>query len=175
MFERFTREARDCVIQAQALAHELASPKIGSRHLLFALMTEPSSAAAALRAAGVNTVALAAELRADLGGEGLDREALASLGIDLGVVSQRADELFGARALHRARTRPKQLPFTQEAKKILKLALRETVRLKHHTISSIHLALGVLRANGPAHAALAAHAEPTALRRALEAHAAQAA
>jgi ATP-dependent Clp protease ATP-binding subunit ClpA len=169
MFERFSREAREVVITAQATAREHRSPKIDSRHLLAGL-TASGPAAAALRATGVDTTGLAHRIREDIGASDLDAEALAALGIDLEAVSARAERLFGRDALSRAdgRERRGHIPFTADAKKTLELSLREAIRLKERTIDSRHLLLAIIRADCPARAILAERADLTDLRIRLE-------
>lgn len=157
MFERFTHDARQVVTAAQELARETDSPKIDSRHVLGGLATH-GEVTSALRSAGVDNKALAERIRSELSSDGLDAEALATLGIDLESVSARADELFGQGALRRGgRKRARgHVPFTSDAKKILELALREAIRLKHRTIDGRHVLLGLIRAECPGRATLTA-------------------
>jgi hypothetical protein len=107
MFERFTDIARHVVTQAQEDARRLGHHYIGCEHLLLAAAGEPASAV--LRDHGVTPERIEAEIRrtAGRGGTadpmgGLDREALASLGIDLDVVRARIEAVFGPDALTRA-------------------------------------------------------------------------
>jgi ATP-dependent Clp protease ATP-binding subunit ClpA len=150
MFERFTRDARDAVVGAQAAARSTGSRSIDSRHLLLALVEAEASAVAALRAVGVAPATLAAALRDDVRAGGLDAGALASVGIDLDAVRERADSVFGEGALDRGRRPPVKghIPFTADAKKSLELALREAVRLRRNRIDTAMLLLGLLRASG---------------------------
>ncbi|MBO0608565.1 Clp protease N-terminal domain-containing protein [Myceligenerans salitolerans] len=130
MFERFTREARAVVTDAQIVARGLYSPTIDTRHVVVALAEAGGPAARALASAG------------------LDRAALASLGIDLDAVRDSTDATFGEGAFDTAARRrgPKgHIPFTRDAKKSLELALREAVRLRSKDIADTHLLLGVLR------------------------------
>jgi ATP-dependent Clp protease ATP-binding subunit ClpA len=169
MFERFSREARDTVVQAQAVARTAASRNIDTRHILVALAESDGRAARALSLSSVDPVQLARHIRADLRDAGLDREALATLGIDLDAVSERADEVFGQGALLRTGRKRGHIPFTAEAKKALELALRETLRLNQRTIDDGHLLLGILRAECLARQALAASGvDVGALRSTLE-------
>jgi len=159
MFERFSKDARAAVVDAQQVAHETGSRTVDGRHLLAALASGDGAAAQALRTVGVDPSALADSLRAELRAGGLDAGALASLGVDLDAVRARADAVFGEGALERGtgRGRRGHIPFTPDAKKTLELALRETVRLGSPAIEGGHLLLGVLRATGsPAEAALRA-------------------
>ena len=168
MFEHFTRDARDAVVRAQEVGRTTASRNIDTRHVLVALSESNGPASWALRTSSVDTAMLARQIRADLRKAGLDREALATLGIDLDAVSDRADAVFG-HALLRAGRRRRHIPFAAEAKKALELSLREALRLKQRTIGSGHLLLGILRAECSARDVLAAHdVDLDALRRTLE-------
>lgn len=156
MFERFTQPARTAVRDAVVAAEQLRTDAVDSRHLVVALAEGAAAGpvAAALRAVGVEPADVAARARAAIAaGEALDGEALASLGIDLDAVRDRADAVFGAGALERAARprlrRSRTRPFTADAKKALELALREAVRLGDRGIDAPHLMLGVLRADSP--------------------------
>ena len=90
MFERFTDTARHVVVQAQADARRLGHNYIGCEHLLLAAAATGEPASAALRDQGVTPERIEAEILRTIGrGEtadplgGLDREALASIGVDL--------------------------------------------------------------------------------------------
>lgn len=151
MFERFTRDARRVVVIAQETARELNSPKIDTRHLLVGLISQ-GPAADALRATGQNPTDLAKRIRTELSADdGLDAEALATLGIDLDSVSAKADELFGKGALRRMgkkRFRGR-TPFTPDAKKSLELAVRSAIRRQDSHIDSTHLLLGLIQQDCP--------------------------
>ena len=93
MFERFTDDARQVVVQAQAEARRLGHDYIGCEHLLLAAASTGTPASLVLRDQGVSPERVEEEIlrilgpgrTADLLG-GLDREALASIGIELDVV-----------------------------------------------------------------------------------------
>ena len=150
MFERFTTDARTVVADAYVVARQSGSSTIDTRHVLIALAETDNSARAVLGDAGVDTATLGARLRRAVAAGDLDAEALASLGIDLDAVRQRADTVFGAGSLDRAgrRSAAGHLPFAAEAKKTLELALREAVRLHSNSITANHLLLGLLRNTG---------------------------
>jgi ATP-dependent Clp protease ATP-binding subunit ClpA len=150
MFERFTADARQVVVGAQAVARETGARTIDGRHLLLGLTETPGTAADALTSVGLDPVRLAHDLRTELGSGELDAGALASVGIDLEAVSASADEVFGRGALDRARRSPTKghIPFTADAKKALELALREAVRLHTSRIDGAMLLLGTLRGTG---------------------------
>jgi ATP-dependent Clp protease ATP-binding subunit ClpA len=142
MFERFTHDARQVVVQAQQEALELGAARIGAEHLLLGVAAASEGAAgSALRGLGLDHATLRAELAASAGG--LDAAALASIGIDLDEVRRRVEASFGPGALHgRGRGR---VPFTPGAKKALELALREALALGDRDIRAEHLVLGVVR------------------------------
>jgi ATP-dependent Clp protease ATP-binding subunit ClpA len=109
MFERFTDGARNTVVQAQEHARRLGHRYIGCEHLLLAAAATGEPASAALREHGVTPQAVETQI-ARLAGLGqvadlfsaLDREALASIGIDLDAVRARIEAAFGPDALTRA-------------------------------------------------------------------------
>lgn len=163
MFERFTREARSVVIDAQGHARRLGHRRIGTEHLLLAIASAPGPASDLLGAAGVTLSDVESDI-ATLGApaRSSDRDALASIGIDLDRVRDAASATFGADALDpsdrdssrgrraRHRRRPadrtwRHLPFSERAKTALGLALRESLRLGTKAITPEHVLLGVLR------------------------------
>ena len=109
MFERFTDNARHIVVQAQADARRLGHSYIGCEHLLLAAAATVEPASAVLRDQGLTPERIEAEILRTIGrGQtagplgGLDRQALASIGIDLDVVRARIEAAFGPDALTRA-------------------------------------------------------------------------
>ena len=109
MFERFTDTARHVVVQAQADARRLGHNYIGCEHLLLAAAAAAEPASAVLRDQGVTPERVEAEILRTVGrGQtadplgGLDRQALAFIGIDLDVVRARIEAAFGPDALTRA-------------------------------------------------------------------------
>jgi len=109
MLERFTDDARQVLVQAQAAARRLGHDFIGCEHLLLATASTGTPASLVLRDQGVSPERIEKEIlhilgpgrTADLLG-GLDREALASIGIELDVVRTRLEAAFGPDALARA-------------------------------------------------------------------------
>ncbi len=164
MFERFTKRARDTVIGAQEVARREQAGSIGSEHLLRALYDQEGNLAlTVLEAFAVRREDVEAELeRIRTGGTPTpsDADALATLGIDLDEVRRRVEEAFGPGALDRTRAglgrggwrrrglfpfgRGDHLPFGRDAKKVMELALREAIRLKHNYIGCEHILLGML-------------------------------
>ena len=112
MFERFSDGARHVVVQAQHEARRLGHSYIGCEHLLLAATEAAEPAAAVLRDRGITPERVEAELvriigRGPAAGPadplgGLDREALAAIGIDLDVVRGKIEAAFGPDALARA-------------------------------------------------------------------------
>jgi ATP-dependent Clp protease ATP-binding subunit ClpA len=152
MFERFTHEARDAVVAAQDVARHLGAPRISPAHVLVGAARVPGSVAGrALASLGIAVDDVAATV-ATSPADGLDADALASVGIDLEAVRDQAERTFGAGAFDAA-ARPVgaprgHIPFDPQAKKLLELALREAVRLRQNRIDSGHLLLAALRLEG---------------------------
>jgi ATP-dependent Clp protease ATP-binding subunit ClpA len=166
MFERFTCQAREVVVQAQAQARRLGHGYIGCEHLLLSVVGTDSRAGDVLRSLGLTPEAVESATRSILsGGRGpvLDREALAAVGIDLDLVRDRVEAAFGpgalTRPLQRQRRRPRtrwrrqrrcptgapsgHIPFTPRAKKCLEGSLRESVARRDGYIGVEHLALAL--------------------------------
>jgi ATP-dependent Clp protease ATP-binding subunit ClpC len=74
-------------------------------------------------------------------GDGVAARALEALGVDRNAVRQQIEEIIG-----RGERAPEgHIPFTQRAKKVLELSLREALQLGHHHIGTEHLLLGLIR------------------------------
>lgn len=165
MFERFTDQAREVVAQAQAQARRLGHGYIGCEHLLLAVATTDSAAGGVLRGLGVTPQAVESVTLMVLSGghsAGLDREALATVGIDLDAVRERVEAAFGPGALTRP-PRPRGLrrrrgwrrrrcstgpstghiPFTPRAKKCLERSQREGLARRDGHIGVEHVALAL--------------------------------
>ena len=74
-------------------------------------------------------------------GEGVAAKALESLGISLDAVRQQVEEIIG----QGQQTLTGHIPFTPRAKKVLELALRESLQLGHDYIGTEHILLGLIR------------------------------
>jgi ATP-dependent Clp protease ATP-binding subunit ClpA len=161
MFERFTTDARAVVIGAQEQSRRLNHRRIGTEHLLLALLAQPGAPAAILRDVGLTSERVTAEiewlLRAGSLGDS-DAEALEAIGIDLDAVRAKLEETFGPgaldpppepgpRGLFRRRS-DAHLPFSARAKKVLELSLREAIHLRAREIRAEHILLGLLRDSG---------------------------
>ncbi|HEX4428476.1 MAG TPA: Clp protease N-terminal domain-containing protein [Frankiaceae bacterium] len=146
MFERFTTPARESIRRAQDEARELRHPSIGTEHVLLGIAEVDGPAAQVLLARGLTPQVLRQRLivRVD---DGLDPDALATVGIDLEQVRLATEAHLGPGALDKPRPPVKggHLPLTKGAKKALELSLREALHLKSGEIGTGHLLLGLLR------------------------------
>jgi Clp amino terminal domain, pathogenicity island component len=113
MFERFTQDARMAVVDAQKHARRLGHNYIGGEHILLAVVSASNPGGAILNAHGITPEYVEGEIVRRVGrgiatgtGAGLfsslDRDALASIGIDLDTVRARIEASFGPQALARA-------------------------------------------------------------------------
>jgi ATP-dependent Clp protease ATP-binding subunit ClpA len=155
MFERFTKRARAVVVLAQEEARDRRATLITSEHLLRALLDDPGSLAnRVLDDLGASAQGLREGLdhrRPGAATGGLDEsevEALRSIGIDAAEVIRRVETELGARLEETAPWTAGHIPFGRDAKKVLELALREAVSLKHKYIGTEHVLLGLIRAGG---------------------------
>jgi ATP-dependent Clp protease ATP-binding subunit ClpA len=165
MFERFTRQAREVVLQARTEAQSLHHDHIGPGHLLLGVLGQPDApGAATLVRLGVTAEVLRQEVAhvvvtSDLGAA--DADALETLGIDLDEVRRRVEKTFGPGALDvPRRTRdwlswrrkdpqpPGHLGFTPRAKHVLEYALRQALARKDRHIGVEHIVLGLLTLKG---------------------------
>jgi len=152
MFERFTKPARDVVVDAQQQARALGHNEIAPEHILLGVLADADGVAArVLQDLGVDRDAVLVEV-ATLGRS--DADALRAIGVDLEAVRRQAEAAFGPGALDRPRRRRRglfravpgggHLPFSSPAKKVLEQALREALALKHNYIGTEHILLGLL-------------------------------
>ena len=152
MFERFTGEARDAVTFGVEEANAVGADHIGAEHLLLGAVRSPETVASrALAPLGVDHARLRAAVRG-LPSGALDADALAGVGIDLDAVRAQVEAEFGPGALDAGAAPASssgRKPLAAEAKKLLELALREAVRLKHRRIDTGHLLLAVVRLDDP--------------------------
>ncbi|WP_406036545.1 Clp protease [Micromonospora sp. NBC_00898] len=160
MFERFTDRARDVVRRAQDEARAEGQRPVGTEHLLLGVLADDDNLAVrVLTDLGVRADDLRAAVARHVahGGVGLgdaDAAALREIGIDLAAIVARIEESFGPDALREAAPAPRRRwgrrrcvggPFSPRSKKVLELALREALRLRHHHIGTEHILLGLLR------------------------------
>ena len=131
MFERFDEDARRRVIRLAAEeSRRRGDERIGTEHVLLALLRDPDSVAT--RALGVDVERGRAAL------DDLDREALSAVGIDLSSMGRPVPVL--------TRRRP---PFTSGAREVLHRAVLVARNEKAHRIQARHLLLGVLTRRRP--------------------------
>jgi hypothetical protein len=109
MFERFTDDARAVVRLASEHARRLGHRYVGGEHLLLAAVTAGQPASTVMCEHGVTPELVEEEIvrRVGLGAGaglfgGLDKDALATIGIDLDAVRARIEASFGPQALARA-------------------------------------------------------------------------
>ena len=113
MLERFTPDARAALVHAQHHARRLGHNFVGGEHILLSVVSAGHPASAILEAHGITPEYVEAEIirRIGLGrgtgsGDGpfggLDRDALASIGIDLDTVRARIEATFGPNAMAEA-------------------------------------------------------------------------
>jgi len=114
-FGRFGGDAREVVTRARHEAVALGHPRIGTEHLLLAILA---------------------------GGHGAGADALRGLGIEAGSVRARIVELVGPVPGRPGTVRPSMSP---RAKEVLALAVREATALGGHRMGTGHLLLGLLR------------------------------
>jgi hypothetical protein len=106
MFERFDPDARTLVAHAAEHARRLGHRYVGGEHILLAAVSAGQPASEVMRAQGVTPDLVEEEIvrRIGLGAgaglfAGLDRDALATIGIDLDAVRARIEASFGPQAL----------------------------------------------------------------------------
>ena len=170
MFERFTYQARVVVVQAQEECRRLDHRRIGTEHLLLALLSpEAGTASVVLRESGLDRAKVTEAVERLVGQcrpglSAADVAALETVGIDADAVLAKMAESLGKDALlprqaelrrsallHRMLPRALRrgprahAPFAPRAKKVLELSLREALALKHNWIGSEHILLGLLR------------------------------
>ena len=125
---------------------------IGTEHVLLGLALEKDGVAGTVLArAGLTEDAIRAEILHIIGSPDItDAEALKSIGIDLEEVLATVSASFGEDALTFSNRRSRRPmvgapPFTPRTKKVIELALREALTLKHNYIGTEHLLLAIVR------------------------------
>ncbi len=109
MFERFTPDARAVIKNAAEHASRLGHRYVGGEHVLLAAVSTDQPASAVFYVHGLTPERVEGEIvrRVGLGAgaglfAGLDRDALASIGIDIDAVRARIESSFGPQALSAA-------------------------------------------------------------------------
>jgi ATP-dependent Clp protease ATP-binding subunit ClpA len=170
MFERFTRSARDAVVRAQEESAALGHDHIGTEHLLLGLAAGGGPVVEQiLSSVGVGDGALRAAVRDGGLPDGMDADALASIGIDLDAVRRSVEESFGPGALSgrpRGGSRTGHKPFSAGAKRVFERSLREAVARRGRELRPEHLLLGLVgeRDGGAAAALRRCGTSPDAVR-----------
>jgi ATP-dependent Clp protease ATP-binding subunit ClpA len=174
MFERFTRDAREVVIEAQRDAQEVGAPEITSLHLLAAMLRAPESTASRLLSrlgVPIDEVAVeAGRVRRRGGISEADAEALGEFGIDVERIIDRIEEVHGPSALAGTgrSAKGKHIRFADDSKKTLELTLKEVVRMGGKELGSEHILVALTVLRGPAADVLARFdVDAPRLRRAL--------
>ncbi|GAB3009524.1 ATPase [Amycolatopsis acidiphila] len=156
MFERFTGDAREVVVEAQRDAAEVGAAEITSLHLLAAMMRAPESKASRLLTSlGVSVDDVAAEagrVRRRGGISEADAEALGEFGIDVERIIDRIEEVHGPSALAGTgrSAKRKHIPFADDSKKTLELTIKEVVRAGGKELGSEHILVALTVLRGPA-------------------------
>jgi ATP-dependent Clp protease ATP-binding subunit ClpA len=153
MFERFTKRARTVVERGQRVARDAGASEVRSDHLLLGVLEdEESLAVRVLGDLGVGSEQVreaVVRLQAHGRGGGVDEgdaEALQAIGIDLDEVRKSVEDNLGAECADPSQSgKSRHLRFAKDAKKVLELALREAIALKHNYIGTEHILLGLLR------------------------------
>ncbi|MET7769355.1 Clp protease N-terminal domain-containing protein [Nocardia sp. NPDC005366] len=128
MFERFAAAPRSAVREAVEEARQRGNRRVGTEHLLFAVLNEP---------AGADLLGVTAET-ARAAADELDRQALAAIGIDLGD--------FRPTAAPGAGKRP---PFSSGAREVLSRTLALAAAAKSRRIETRHLLVALLERDRP--------------------------
>ena len=146
IYDRFTALANRALVAARDAAGSMGNDFIGTEHLVIGLAQTAGRAGEVLRAHGVELNRLRLETERALDARGVPathgataREALATLGIDIGDVQRRADASFGAGAFQFPRP-----AFSLAAKRAIKAALETAKDHGDVQIDTEHLLLGVL-------------------------------
>src|SRR5919198_3075013 len=167
MYQRMTGEVREVCGQAMVAARRLRHQRMGSEHLLLALVASGARAADPFRAQGLvpeRVARVVDELAASPPGSEADRQALAAIGIDLDLVRSRVEAAFGRGALDRPRPRRPLLnfgrrraewlcersrpPVGRDAQAVLESSLRRALARHERHVGLEHLALALLARRG---------------------------
>jgi ATP-dependent Clp protease ATP-binding subunit ClpA len=157
MFERFTKPARQVVLDAVKAADRIGQRQVRPEHLLLGVAMAGQDVGArvlagfGLDAARVQRAITRRDPRAVL--SDAEMAALRAVGIDASEVFRRIEESFGEPDwfLADAATAPERRPFgrrggrfDKEAKHVLEQSLRQALALKHRYIGTEHILLGLL-------------------------------
>ena len=168
MFERFTEDAREVVVDAVAHCARSGERRVDETHLLLALLDrEGSRGSFALAALGLSGRREAverdlAEARRRGGLTRADADALDGLGIDLTEIVTRVEEIHGRGVIAAAgkdsgSRRSGRRPFARGAKETLAGALRAATAHRDRRIGDEHLLLALTARPGAPAEVLADH------------------
>ncbi|RFU40188.1 ATP-dependent Clp protease ATP-binding subunit [Actinomadura logoneensis] len=118
-FARFTKRAVNTVLASQEAAREAGNAEIRLAHLVLGLLTEP---------------------------EGLAVKAIEAQGVAVGDVREAAVGALPPRAETEI---PENIPYAQDAAKVLERSVREALRLGHNYIGTEHLLLAYFDEGSP--------------------------
>ena len=117
MFERFTERARNTIIQAQNQARSLNHSYVGTEHILLGLLQDENTTAARILKA------------LNITSDDVRTEVLRIVGQD----DKPCNDI--------------QLPFSERARTVLQITLREALALGHNYVGTGHILLGLARTN----------------------------
>ncbi|KUM70784.1 Clp protease N-terminal domain-containing protein [Streptomyces curacoi] len=167
MFERFTKDARAVVTGAVEHAERGGAQAVEAEHMLLALLDrEGSRASFALAALGggqwLESVRRALDEARRRGGlSQAEADALAGLGIDVGEIVARVEEVHGVGAMSGDRKDKRwwsgHRSFSREAKDVLERALRIAVARRDRHIGDEHILLALAGRPGVPAEVLADH------------------
>lgn len=145
MFDQFTELAKRAVVASQDAAISLDHDFIGTEHMLLGLACTAGTAGEVLRDSGVDLSRAREETVRQLAATGIvagsqsAKDALSSIGIDVGEIQRRADTTFGPGAFQFPRP-----AYTSHAKQAMILTLQEAKELGTEHVDTEHLLLGIL-------------------------------
>jgi ATP-dependent Clp protease ATP-binding subunit ClpA len=148
MFSRFSPAAKAAIVSAQEEARDLFHDWIGTEHLLLGLTAQADDPAARVLRRRDVTREWVRDRVEEVVGAGLDGDALATLGIDLGEVRKRTEARFGPDALARRRRcregSGRFVSLMPRAKRALEFAAREFDERGGAKLDCGHLLCGIL-------------------------------
>ena len=150
--ERFTREARQAVLDAIKEAEREQASEIAPHHLLLALLDSSVFEGYTLSRAEMEEAFRAARRKGGL--SDADTEALRGLGIDVDQIVDSIEQSLGEGALARTTPRRKRwlfgqhIPFDPAVRKALERSLFEAKDLGHGYLGREHLVLALLAGRG---------------------------
>jgi ATP-dependent Clp protease ATP-binding subunit ClpC len=155
VFERFTDRARRVIVLAQEEARMFNADYVGTGHILLGLLGEGEGVAArSLESLGISLEiarthvehALKENLQALAAEDSQAEEPVSQVEQTIGQNEPATEALQGEEPVGRRQQAPRgHIPFNKRVKKVLELALRESLGLNHNYIGTEHLLLGVIR------------------------------